>query len=123
MFSGRLRLVLSTPVEFTVCPESRSFHVHEAVLDGCQAFQKMLEPGKFKEGQVKDLYPINLSEIHALASIISCSPKVDKDMRGFLRSKVRERKIDLWKEPQWREIVEAGVETGLTWEVITALSS
>ncbi len=74
-------------------------------------------------GRIKDLYPINLREIYALASVFSCSGKVDKGMRGFLRSKVRERKSDLYKELQWRDLVGSGVETGLTWEVIAALSS
>ena len=74
-------------------------------------------------GRIKDLYPINLREIFALAGVFSCSGKVDKEMRGFLSSKVRERKTDLCKELQWRDLVESGVETGLTWEVIAALSS
>lgn len=74
-------------------------------------------------GRVKDLYPINLREIFALAGMFSCSVKLDKELRGFLRSKVRERKSDLCKELQWRDLVESGVDTGLTWEVIAALSS
>jgi len=67
-------------------------------------------------GRIKDLYPINLREIFALAGVFSCSGKVDEGMRGFLRSKVRERKSDLCtsKELQWRDLVESGVETGLT---------
>ena len=50
---------------------------------------------------IKDPFWVNLREIFALAGVVFCSGKVDKEMRGFLRSKVCERKSDLPKELQW----------------------
>lgn len=41
-----------------------------------------------------------LREIFALTSVFSCSRKINKRMREFLRSKVRERKSDLYKKLQ-----------------------
>lgn len=69
-----------------------------------------------------NLYPIDLDEIIALGKVISASPKDDEAMNTFFHDLVREKKIGLSGDPRWKDLVETGGDTGLTWEVVRALS-
>lgn len=72
--------------------------------------------------RLKEFYPINLDEIFALARLKLEIPREEKGLKDFLLTKIRDRKNDLSVNNEWKEIVEAGVETGFTWEVVQMLS-